>query len=414
MVVALNVMVGRQPIFDRNRAVFGYELLFRSLDGPSAAQGARTLGDQMTADVIFNSISIGIDRLVGAKKLFCNASRGVLTGGVPILLPPDQTVVEVLESVVPPEEVVPGCRRLRDEGFTLALDNVSVFARIERFIDLAAYVKIDLRATQPADLAHLVEQCRQFDVALIAEKVETDDDFSQCEALGFDYFQGYLLAQPSRIPGRALDPGRLAQLRVAARLLDSECPISELEAIVRSDPVMTLQLLQLASIGAARGMRRSVRTVREALVLVGWRRLQSWVSLLLICGKGQASEEELTTALMRARMCELAAGAVDRSLSETAFTVGMLSTFDVLLQVPLKDVLRELPLDDDLRAALLETEGPLGRLVADVTDYQLGRPEQAVRSGVADTVLSSAALDALMWSVEMTSTVSGSVSSPSG
>jgi len=405
-VVALNVMVGRQPIFDRERSIFGYELLFRSLDGPKAAESARTLGDQMTADVIFNSVSIGIDRLVGTKKLFCNASRGVLTGAVPVLLPPDQTVVEVLESVVPPDEIVPGCRRLRDEGFTLALDNVSVFADVESFIDLASFVKIDLRATDAADLPQLVERCRRFDVALVAEKVETDDDFSRCEALGFDYFQGYLLAQPCRVPGRALDSGRLAQLRIAARLLDSECPVSELEDIVRSDPVMTLQLLQLASIGAARGMRRTVRTVREALVLVGWRRLQAWVSLLLVCGKGQASEEELTTALMRARMCELAAGAVDRGLSETAFTVGMLSTFDVLLQVPLEDVLRELPLDDDLRGALLEKEGPLGRLVADVTDFQLGRPQEAVRSGVADTVLSSAALEALIWSVEMTSTVS--------
>ena len=405
---ALDVMVGRQPIFDRGRAVFGYEVLFRTLTGPTAAQAAGTLGDQMTADVIFNSVSIGIDRIVGNKTLFCNASRGVLTGVVPVLLPPDQTVVEILESVVPPAEILPGCRRLRDEGFTLALDNVSVFANVERFIDMASFVKIDLRATPPEDLSALVDQCRRFDVALIAEKVETEDDFNRCEVLGFDYYQGYLLAQPHRIPGRALDPGRIAQLRIAAHLLDSECPISELEDIVRRDPVMTLQLLQLASAGAARGMRRTVRTVREALVIVGWRRLQSWASLLLICGKGQASEEELTTALTRARMCELAAEAVDSSLSETAFTAGMLSSFDVLLQVPLEDVLAHLPLDDDLRSALLEAGGPLGRLVADVAAFQLGRPEEATQSGLADRVLSETALEALMWSVELTSTVAAS------
>ncbi len=404
--VALDVMVGRQPIFDRGRSVFGYELLFRTLSGPTAAQAAATLGDQMTADVVFNSVSIGIDRIVGDKTLFCNASRGVLTGVVPVLLPPDQTVVEVFESLVPPQEVLPGCRRLRDEGFTLALDNVSDFAKVERFIELASFVKIDLRAVEAQNLPQLVEQCRRFDVSLVAEKVESEDDFSLCAELGFDYFQGYLLAQPSRIPGRALDPGRIAQLRIAAHLLDSECPISELEDIVRRDPVMTLQLLQLASIGAAGGMRRTVRTVREALVIVGWRRLQSWASLLLLCGKGQASEEELTTALTRARMCELAAGAVNPALSETAFTAGMLSSFDVLLQVPLEDVLRHLPLDEDLRSALLEMDGPLGRLVADVAAFQLGRPEEATRSGMADAVLSSTAVDALLWSVELTSSVS--------
>jgi len=152
-------------------------------------------------------------------------------------------------------------------------------------------------------------------------------------------------------------------------------------------------------------MRRTVGTVREALVLVGWRRLQSWVSLLIICGKGQASEEELTTALMRARMCELAARSVDPSTAGSAFTAGMLSTFDLLLQVPLEEVLHDLPLDDDLRAALLGTEGPLGRLVADVTDFQLGRPELAIRSGMADSVLASLAFEALTWSVEMTTAV---------
>jgi EAL and modified HD-GYP domain-containing signal transduction protein len=314
-------------------------------------------------------------------------------------------VVEVLEAVVPPAEALPGCRRLREEGFTLALDNVSVFDNVERLVELASYVKIDLRATDMAELPPLVDKCHEFDVALIAEKVETQEDFDRCQEMGFDYFQGYLLAQPCRIPGRALDPGRVSQLRIAAHLLDSECPIAELEDIVRRDPVMTLQLLQLASVGAAGGMRRTVRTVREALVLVGWRRLQSWVSLLLICGKGQASEEEMTTALTRARMCELAARSIDPSPSESAFTAGMLSAFDVLLQIPLDEVLRDLPLDDDLRQALLEREGPLGRLVADVADYQLGRPEEATRSGLPDTVLSSTALEALMWSVEMTSAV---------
>jgi c-di-GMP-related signal transduction protein len=410
-VSALDVMVGRQPIFDRGRSVFGYELLFRTLSGPTAAEAAGTLGDEMTADVIFNAVSIGIDRIVGQKKLFCNASRGVLTGVVPVLLPPEQTVVEVLESVVPPAEVLPGCRRLREEGFTLALDNVSTFAAVERYIELASFVKIDLRGVDQAELPRLVEQCRQFDVALVAEKVESEEDFGFCDSLGFEYFQGYLLAQPSRIPGRALDPGRLAQLRIAAHLLDSECPIAELEDIVRRDPVMTLQLLQLASTGAGRGMRRTVRTVREALVIVGWRRLQSWVSLLLLCGKGETSEEELSTALMRARMCELAAGTVDPKLSESAFTAGMLSTFDVLLQIPLEDVLRYLPLDDELQKAVLEKEGPLGRLVADVADTQLGRLEDATRSGLTDAVLSSTAVEALVWSVEMTSTVSASAHS---
>ena len=237
---ALDV-VGRQPIFDRGRHVFAHELLFRTLSGPTAAETAGTLRDQMAADVIFNAVTIGI---------------------------------------------------------------------------------------------------------------------------------------------------------------------AELEDIVRRDPALSLQLLQLASIGATGGMCRTVRTLRNALVLVGWRRLQSWASLLLIGGKGHASEEDLTTALMRARMCELAASFLDRSLTEAAFTAGRFSAFDVLLHVPLEDTLRDLPLEDDLRRAILETDGVLGELVADVTDFQLGRADQAIRTGVADSVLSHTSLEALIWPVEMTSTVS--------
>ncbi len=295
--VALDVVVGRQPIFERDLSVFGYELLFRPINAGSPAEAAGERGDQMTADVLFGSVSIGIHRLVGGKKLFCNASRGVLTGAVPVLLPPEQTVVEILEGIEPDDEVLAGCRRLRSEGFTLALDDVSSFSAAEPFLPLASIVKIDLRATDPSHLAPLVKRCRRADLAIVAEKVETIDEFRWCETLGFDYFQGYFLARPSPVPGRALDPGRVAQLRLVGRLLDHECDLAELEGIFRVDPAMTLQLLQLAGMGADRGMRRTVQTVREALVLAGWRRLQSWVALLLIGGKGQASEEELTTAL---------------------------------------------------------------------------------------------------------------------
>ena len=405
--VALDVVVGRQPIFDRDRAVLGYELLFRTLDGPTAAEASGNVGDHMTADVVFSSVSIGIERLVGDKKLFCNASRGVLAGSLPILLPPEQTVIEIAEPVLPTAEVLPGCRRLHDQGFSLALDGVTWWSDVDYFDGPVSFVKVDIQAAALPDLSRLVEECRHRNICVVGEKVDSVDEFEWCEALGFDYFQGYLLGQPSPVRGRTLDPGRVAQLRLSMHLLDRECPMSELEEIVRRDPAMTLQLLQLASVGAGKGMRRTVRTLREALVIVGWRRLQSWVCLLLIGGKGQATQEEMTSALTRARMCELLAQSSDPSLSESAFIAGMLSSFDTLLDMPLEEVLRDLPLDPGLRGALLDGEGPLGHIVGDVADFLLGRPHEAVRSGLEDAVVSTAAIEALMWSVETTSALSG-------
>ena len=406
---ALDVVVGRQPIFDSHRSVFGYELLFRALSDPTAAEAPETPEDAVTADVVFSSVSIGVERLVGDKLLFCNASPGVLTGDVPILLPPQQTVIEIADSVVPHRDVLAGSRHLHDQGFNIALDGITWWSDVEYFNGPVSFVKVDIQAAELPDLSALVEECRRRDIRVIGEHVDTIDEFEWCAALGFDYLQGYLLARPSDVPGRTLDPGRLAQVRLSVHLLDGECPLAEIEDIVRRDPAMTLQLLQLASVGAAKGMRRNVRTIREAIVLVGWRRLQSWVSLLLIGGKGQASEEEMTTALTRARMCELLAQTVDRSLSESAFMAGMLSSFGLLLDVPLEDVLRDLPLDADIRGAVLQGEGPLGHLVADATSFLLGEPGEATRSGLGTAALASSAVEALMWSVEMTSTLSGGV-----
>jgi EAL and modified HD-GYP domain-containing signal transduction protein len=395
-------------------SVIAYELLFRTVGTGARGPGARgpgaggvdgggAQGDLLTAAVLLGSVTIGLDRLVGNKKLFCNASRGVLTGAVPILLPPERTVVEVLESVVPDAEVLAGCRRLLDQGFTLALDDFSWFPGADAFLELASIVKIDLRLTPMDDMPDLMERCRDFDALLLAEKVETTDELEQCEELGFDYFQGYLLSRPCVVPGRALDAGRLSQLRMAAHLLESECSISELEETVRNDPSMTHQLLQLAGMGAAGEMRRAVHSIRQALIFAGWRRIQSWVALLLITGNGRVHEEGVATALMRAYMCEQLASYADPALAGMAFTAGMISCFGVLFGVPLDTVLDSLPLDDDLRVAVLGGDTPLGRLLADASDFLLGRPEDATRSGLGEAVLSLSAQKALTSAVEVTS-----------
>lgn len=401
---ALDVVVGRQPIFDRSLVVLGYELLFRTWDTDGYVF-ARPDGDHMTAEVLFSSVSIGIDRLVGDKRVFCNAHRGLLTGAFPLMLPPDRTVIEVLETVDPDDEVVEGCRRLARQGFTLALDDFRWFEGAEKLLDIASIVKLDLQLVGEDQLEALIQKCREFDVAVLAEKVETLDELTNCQALGFDFFQGYLLSHPKTVPGRALDPGSIARLQLASKLVEGECSISELERIVKTDPAMAHQLLQIAGIGASGGLRRTVRTLREALVLVGWRRLQSWVALLLMTDKGQAGEEEMVTALVRARMAEMLAERVAPDQAGVAFTAGMLSSLDVLLGISMEEVLSSLPLDADLKVAAMQGDSDLGRIVADVADYQLGRADDAKRSGAAEEVLQIASLRALTWAVETTNSM---------
>lgn len=397
-------MVGRQPIFDRKQAVLGYELLFRST--PLPRDPADRLDDTyMTADVILGSVSIGLDRLVGPKKVFCNAERDVLIGDLPLVLPPTRTVLEILETVVVDDDVVAGCQRLVDAGYGLALDDFVWAPGVERLLELASIVKIDIQAVDLAGQRELIERARAFDVKIVAEKVETRDELQASVDLGYDYFQGFLLSRPQVVPGRTLDPNRGARLRLASKLFDTECSIEEIEAIVRTDPAMVHQLLKMAALGMPGGTRRVVKTLRQALVVVGWRRLQSWVALLLVVtGDDPGSEEQMVTSLIRARMCEVLAERLDRATSGMAFAAGILSSLDLLLQLPLPTVLSGLPLDEELRRSVIGHHGPLGNLLADVIDYQFDLVDTPRRCAFDDSTLHRAYLASLAWAVDITST----------
>ncbi|MCU1495767.1 MAG: Diguanylate phosphodiesterase [Acidimicrobiaceae bacterium] len=395
----LDIVVGRQPVFDRELAVVGYELLFRPLEGGELAD--QLDGDLMTTAVLFNSVGIGVNRLVGDKVIFCNADRGLLTGSVPVVLSPERTVFEVTESVALDDEVIAGCERLVQQGFMLAVDHFVWTDGVERLLELASLVKIDVQLADEAKLPTLLQRCKEFDVGLVAEKVETPAELGHFQELGFDYFQGYLLSRPRIVPGRTLDSSSVARLEIAARLASSECSAAELEQVIRAEPAMTYQLLQMAGVGADHGFRRRVQTLREALVIVGWRQLQSWISFLILTSKGDTSEDEVVTTLTRARMTELLALETYPHLSGLAFAAGMLSAFDLLLGVRLEEVLISLPLDAELHDAVMARDTEVGRLVADVIDCQLGRPEQAVRSTIDEQKLHIASIKALSWALEV-------------
>ncbi len=395
----LDIVVGRQPVFDRELAIVGYELLFRPLEG--GALSDELGGDLMTTSVLFSSVGIGVNRLVGDKTIFCNVDRGLLTGTEPLVLAPERTVFEVSGSLELDDDVVHGCEHLVQQGYMLALDHFAWSEGVERLLEIATLVKIDLQLVDQSALPRLIERCKSFDVGLVAEKVEYPEQLNRCKELGFDYFQGYLLSRPRIVPGRTLDSSSVARLQLAAQLASSECSASQLEEIIRAEPAMAYQLLQMAGVGADHGFRRRVQTLREALVIVGWRQLQSWIGFLILTNKGETSEEEVVTTLTRARMAELLAGETCPHLSGLAFAAGMLSAFDLLLGVRLEEVLISLPLDAELQDAILAKDTEVGRIVGDVIDCQLGDPDAATRSGFSDETLHKASIKALSWALEV-------------
>ncbi len=390
---ASTVVVGRQPIVDRQRRLVGYELLYRSVQ-PDAP---RPSGDQMTTDVVLSALAIGVNQLVGDKIMFCNAERGVLTGDTTVMLPPERTVIEVLESVVVDDEVVAGCTALVAQGYRLALDDFVWVEGAERLLELASIVKLDVRAGTREQVEELAGRCAAYDVELLAEKVETADEVAWAMDAGFDYFQGYAIERPEVVRASALPPAVASHVQLAATLLAEEVDFDELERVLRREPGLVVQVLQLASLGAGRGLKREVTTVREALVLLGTVRIRQWVALTLLSGRPGAASDGLGTALVRARACELLAASRSAGDPEFAFTAGLLSALDLLLGVPLDEVAGTLELPQLVAAAAFEHEGPTGQLVQEVIAYQA-----AVAHGVpmaADPDLDAAVAAAFAWAM---------------
>jgi EAL and modified HD-GYP domain-containing signal transduction protein len=388
-----DVVVGRQPITDRAGDVVGFELLYRS-----ARPGVSITGDQMTAQVVLGALTIGMDQLVGEKAMFCNAERGALTGDTPVTLPPARTVIEVLETVRIDDEIVAGCRALVAAGFRVALDDFVWAEGAERLLDLASIVKIDFQAMSREDVRALSARCREYDVVLLAEKVETADDLAWAMAEGFELFQGYAIDRPEVVTGHSIAASALAHVQLAMTLLAEDLDFEEIEAILRREPGLVVQLLQMASIGSHLGMRRQVRTVREALVLLGTTRIRQWVALTILSAQPGRTPDGLASALVRARMTELLAGERGCGSADFAFTAGLLSALDLLLGVELDELARTMDIDDALKAAAFRREGAVGALVCEVARYQAG---VALGSPLEDAAedLHTAAAQSFAWAM---------------
>ena len=388
-------MVGRQPIFDAKLDVRGYELLFRDPSFPVLN------GDAMTADVLVHAgLDVGLRSLVGDKLAFVNATRAFLVGEQEFPFPPGQTVIEVLEDVRREPEVVAGCRRLVDSGYRLALDDY-VWEQDDPLLALVSIVKLDVLALTPAQLEYAVSQRCGLDLQLVAEKVETRQQLDDCQEMGFDLYQGYLLSRPEVVEGQTLSPSRVTCLKVIEKLCDPDTSAREVERTVQTDAALSYRFLRVAGTGASQGLFRRLKSVRDAIVLLGQRRLRAWLTLMLLDGAEPGSDEMLHIAMTRARMTELMARELEPDLTDAAYTVGLVSALGLLLHVSITQIVESLSLSRELEGAVLEHSGVLGGIMADVLAWEVGGENFQLRSGAPPEEVERCYLHALAWANEV-------------
>jgi EAL and modified HD-GYP domain-containing signal transduction protein len=359
--------VGRQPIVDRDRQVVAYELLFRS---SRTAQVADFSEKNLAAlRVIANTFAtLGEEAVLGGHLGFFNVTREVLLADAIFALPKERVVVELLEEIEPDQEIADRCRTLREAGYRIALDDWVPDDPRRSLLPWANVVKVDLPAVPRRELRRLARSLRGDDRLLLAEKVETQEEFDACHAAGFDRFQGYFFARPTVLEGAGIDPAQTTLIRLMQQISTGSGDAEIVESL-KQDAKLGVNLIRIVNTAGNAGRSR-LESIEDGVRHLGLRQLSRWVSVLLYAqGQGGGIHDPLLTAAahrgrLMERVAAVATGKGTLSVDcERAFLVGMLSLVDALLGRPIEDIVRELRLGPDVALALIAREGELGRLL---------------------------------------------------
>jgi EAL and modified HD-GYP domain-containing signal transduction protein len=342
--------VARQPIMDLRGRVHGYELLFRA--GPEAA--FRGDGDNATRTMLDNTVIFGLEKLTAGLPAFVNCTRESLTGELVNVLPPSMTVLEILETLDPTPGLIAACRKAKALGFRLALDDFVWKPNLEPLVELADYIKVDFTLLDAAGRETLRRRLGGVTVALVAEKVETQEENQQACSEGFTLFQGYYFCRPILLKNRKVPANRISYIEILQLLQCESIDMRKLGRLVKRDASLTYRLLRLVNSPVC-AVRQEVSSIEAALVLVGEEAFRR-IATLAIASELNANQppEILRMAFVRGCFCELAAGLCALERAEQ-YLLGMFSLLPAMLRISMADLAPALPLREKIREALLGT-----------------------------------------------------------
>ncbi|MAG58777.1 MAG: hypothetical protein CMJ83_21015 [Planctomycetes bacterium] len=386
-----DVFVGRQPIYDRALNLVAYELLFRSGDVDTANV---IDGDQATFKVMLNAlVEIGLKRLVGDKKAFINLTRNSVLCEYAQFFPKDQVVMEVLEDVTVDQELLDIVHKFADQGYQIALDDFDYREELAPLLEIADMVKIDVQALDDEAVRDHVEKFGN--LKLLAEKVETKEEFEFCKRLGFQYFQGWFLAKPKVITVKHVPTSQLATLRLLAALYSDDPTDEDLAEVICQDVSLSYRLMRTVNPDNF-DHPIAIESVVDAVGLLGRKELNHWVTLLSISGQDDIEPELMLRAMTRGRFCELLGECSGAESSSAFFIAGQLSTIDALVGAPMGELIENVPLAPDISLALLGGEGPIADALTCITAIESGQNDLAFPGLTSDQIRAQYD-DALQW-----------------
>lgn len=395
----MDVFVARQPIFDSRKKLFAYELLFRT----GMANAFPDLdGETATSSLLSSSFfTVGIEQISGGHRSFINFTEDLLLKGTPSMLPAGNVVVEVLENVNPTEEVREACRELVAKGYDLALDDFVFTEEWRPLVEFAKVIKIDFRLTPRAEIEEIIETVKPYNCELLAEKIETYDEFQEALEMGFVYFQGYFFAKPEVLRNKDIPSSQLTLLQLITEVNRTEFDVNTLERLINQDVSVSFKLLKYLN-SAFFYRVHPISSIRQAIAFLGERGVRQFVSLIATSKLAESKPSELIrTSIIRARLLELMAESQGRHNSCDFFMMGLFSLIDAMLDNSMAYLMEQLPLTDSVKDALSKREGKKLPYLQAIESYETGNwdtfEENLKAVGVAPDRFPAFYLDAVGW-----------------
>lgn len=398
----------RQPILDKEKKLFAYELLFRdSIDNIFPDIDA----DEATTKMIeASNFNLGISEFTGNKPAFINFTLETLAQGYPETLTTEEVVVEILETVKPGKKLLAICKDLHEKGYTIALDDYIHQPVWQHFYPFISIIKIDWQDTSLATIKDVKVAIQDFPhIKLLAEKVETYEEYNQALELDFELFQGFFFAKPEMVKTKSLSPSQMAMAELLYETSKKDLDLASITSVFERDVTLSYKLLRYAN-SAIFKRRNEISTIKQALVTLGSEELKRFLGLMFASNINPDKPSELINAAMvRAKFCELMASEVKPPIDNSiAFLTGLLSLIDAIVDEELTSILSKLPLAQEIKDTLLTRKGAMAALIM-LLEF-IERAEWSKTSAVIETLgLEKSGViksynEAIAWADEQSST----------
>jgi EAL and modified HD-GYP domain-containing signal transduction protein len=364
-----NVFIARQPILDRDESLFAYELLFRKKQTDA---NASVLNDvEATAQVLDNALNnVGTAKLVGNHLAFINCSYEFLTSEILFMLDSKIFVLEILETVEIDDKIVEAVKNFHSLGYKIAIDDfIPTCEKLNRILPLLPYinvVKLEFPALANSDIKKTVKIFHDRNIKVLAEKIETQENFRECYDAGCDFFQGYFFAKPENFSANKLNTN-IIEVFELMKSIDKRLDFTHLEAQFKRHPELLVNLIKYLN-SASFGLRSKITSIKHAITLLGYDNLKRWLLILAYAGGNEAKINShsplLVNAIHRAKFFEELSKflKLSENVTEKAYLMGLISHLDMIYKVPIQSVLEQMNLDTEINQAIINKDGTLGEL----------------------------------------------------